>query len=74
MRILLVVLCLVAAGLYVKILLPSDYEVPGLAAVENMLLDKDTSGATADGQLREVPASQMQVIRDVFAPELATSR
>jgi len=71
MRILLIALCLVAAALYVKILLPPDYALPGLAEVEQTLLGESAQVAPDEGNLKEVPASQMQVIRDVFAPELA---
>ena len=72
MRILLLALSLVAAGLYVKILLPPDYALPGLAEVEQTLLGEGGE-APAEGNLREVPESQMQVIREVFAPELGAA-
>jgi len=71
MRILLLALSLLAAGLYVKILLPPDYALPGLAEVEQTLLGDISLLPSSGGNLREVPESQMQVIREVFAPELA---
>jgi len=62
MRIVLILLCILAAGLYLKILLPPGEIAP--ATVEQPLAD--TGGAN----LRPVPPSQLQVIQQVFAPEM----
>lgn len=67
MRLILIALCLVAAGLYIKTLLPLEGDdgakTPPAVAVGN----------PADGEpnaLRPVPDSQLTIIRDVFAPEM----
>lgn len=66
LRLLLIALCLAAALLYAKILAPGfDFAglVPGFG-------EETPTAAQAPAGLRELPASQMQIIRDVFAPEL----
>lgn len=66
LRMLLLVLCLVAALLYAKILAPG-LEITDL--VPGFEKETRQSGEPSGG-LRPLPESQMQVIRDVFAPEL----
>jgi len=66
MRILLIALSLAAAALYAKILAP-DFDFGGLMprfAEETETVNQEPAG------LRALPESQMQIIRDVFAPEL----
>jgi len=74
MRILLIALCLAAAVLYAKILAP-DFNFGGL--MPEFAEEKETETETETGTvhqepagLRALPESQMQIIRDVFAPEL----
>lgn len=72
MRILLIVLCLVAAALYVQILVP-EFNVVELvpAAMDSLSGDtQNTIEAAGNSNLRDVPESQMSIIREVFAPEL----
>jgi len=66
MRILLVALGLAAAGLYAKILMP-DFHVAGLMPE---FTEETTTAGQGPAGLRELPESQMQIIREVFAPEL----
>ena len=66
MRIVLIALCLAAAVLYAKILVP-DFDFAGLMpefTEQSPIAGKEPTG------LRELPESQMQIIREVFAPEL----
>lgn len=70
MRILLVLLCLVAAALYAKILVPElDYADLMPVTTESQPAN-NTQTAQAKTELQAVPQSQIAVIREVFAPEL----
>ena len=75
MRILLLLLCLVAAGLYVKILLPPDFSLGVFAGLEEAATQQTVTPAAPGVQanLQEIPESQMQVVIGVFAPELGKS-
>lgn len=74
MRLILIALCLVAAGFYIKTLFPLQSEGTNAAQPETTDIiysaapeDVHTTSSTA---LRPVPSSQMAIIRDVFAPEM----
>ena len=72
MRILLIALCLAAAVLYAKILAP-DFNFGGLMPEFAEETETETETGTVHQEpagLRALPESQMQIIRDVFAPEL----
>jgi hypothetical protein len=66
LRSLLIALYLAAAVLYAKILAP-DFDFAGLVPE---FTEEAPTAAQAPAGLRELPEAQMQVIRDVFAPEL----
>lgn len=77
MRLILIVLALLAAALYVKILLPPGYLEGKFAplvttAPENAPPPSAPAAPEQEttGNLQPVPASQMLVIKKVFAPEL----
>lgn len=75
MRILLFALVLAAAALYIKIILPPDFDYAGLLAFDTEAPVAQQQPATAQpttnsNNLRDMPQSQMQIIKDVFAPEL----
>ena len=71
MRILLIVLCLLAAALYLKILVPGDDPVGDAASSTQAAADAPTGPTPGQQTRRPVPETQMQVIQDVFAPELS---
>lgn len=71
MRILLLALCLVAAALYAKILEP-ELDFGGYLPVTSEIWPGNATQPTAeDVTLRDVPDSQIAVMREVFAPELS---
>jgi len=66
MRLLLIVLCLAAAVLY-AILRGTDFDYAGLMPE---FAEETRTANQEPAELRAIPESQMQIIRDVFAPEL----
>jgi len=72
MRILLIVLSLMAAALYLKILMPEGTGITALDSITEFADNGFGVETSAVSQtLRPVPDTQLQVIKDVFAPELA---
>ena len=63
-RVLLIAACIAAVLLYAKLMVPDPQQAPRLV---------EPTRSTADNPvgLRPVPDAQMQLIRDVFAPELS---
>lgn len=63
-RVLLIAACIAAVLLYAKLMVPDPQQAPRLA---------EPTRSTADNPvgLRPVPDAQMQLIREVFAPELS---
>jgi hypothetical protein len=73
MRILLIVLGLLAAALYAKILLPPGENNAGPDGSGVMASVDAGEGATNPQTLRPAPEAQISIIKDVFAPELTKS-
>lgn len=75
MRILLIALSLAAVALYIKILLPPDFDYASLMVFDSEAPSAQhtpaaSQTAVSPGILREVPESQMHLIKEAFAPEL----
>lgn len=67
MRVVLILLCLVAAAIYVQTLFP----IGGHSGAEDAQMAASAPAVQeVNSGLRAVPESQLLIIRDVFAPEI----
>lgn len=74
MRLLIIFLIIVVVAVYASIMLPEEHRLPGMNEIAK-LVESNSSAPASEPQtqrpaLQPVPEEQLQLIQDVFAPEL----